>query len=156
MQLAEALIERADLQKRIEQLRSRIAANARYQEGEEPDEDAAALLAEAEQAVDALAVLLARINATNASTVLDSGETITALLARRDALRLRHALVTGAADATAGGGSYRQLRSELRTFAALPTADLRRRADLLAKELRELDAIIQRGNWEVTLLEPTD
>ena len=157
MQLAEALIERADLQKRVEQLRSRIAANARYQEGEEPDEDAAALLAEAEQAVDALEVLVARINATNASTVLASGDTVTALLARRDALRLRHSLVTGAADATAGGGGgYRQLRSELRTFAALPTAELRGRADLLAKELRELDATIQRSNWEVALLEPTD
>lgn len=153
MQLAEALIERADLQKRIEQLRGRIAANARYQEGEEPDEDAAALLAEAERAVDDLAVLLARINATNAATTVASGETITALLARRDALRLRYSLVSGAADATAGGlsGGYRQLRSELRTFAALPTAALRSRADGLAKELRELDATIQRTNWEVTL-----
>ncbi|SBN61802.1 hypothetical protein GA0004736_0693 [Curtobacterium sp. 9128] len=150
MQLAEALIERADLQKRIEQLRARIAGNARYQEGEEPDEDAAALLVEAESAIDALESLVARINATNSATVLPDGTTVTTLLARRDALRLRHALVTGAADAT-GGGSYRQMRSELRTFAALPTAELRSRADALAKELRELDATIQRTNWEVAL-----
>lgn len=154
MQLAEALIERADLQKRIEQLRGRIAANARYQEGEEPDEDARELLAEAERSIDALEVLLARINATNASTTVASGQTVTALLARRDALRLRHALVTGAADATAGtSGGYRQLRSELRTFAALPTAELRSRADALAKEIRELDAVVQRTNWEVTLVD---
>jgi len=151
MQLAEALIERADLQKRIEQLRARIAVNARYQEGEEPDEDAAALLVEAESAIDALESLVARINATNSATVLPDGTTVTTLLARRDALRLRHALVTGAADATTGGGSYRQMRSELRTFAALPTAELRSRADALAKELRELDATIQRTNWEVAL-----
>lgn len=154
MQLAEALIERADLQKRVEQLRGRIAANARYQEGEEPDEDARELLAEAERSIDALEVLLARINATNASTTVASGQTVTALLARRDALRLRHALVTGAADATAGAtGGYRQLRSELRTFAALPTAELRARADALAKEIRELDAVVQRTNWEVTLVD---
>ncbi|TDW42441.1 hypothetical protein EDF52_11434 [Curtobacterium sp. PhB42] len=154
MQLAEALIERADLQKRIEQLRGRIAANARYQEGEEPDEDARELLAEAERSIDALEVLLARINATNASTTVASGQTVTALLARRDALRLRHALVTGAADATSGtNGGYRQLRSELRTFAALPTAELRSRADALAKEIRELDAVVQRTNWEVTLVD---
>ncbi|MBF4606500.1 DIP1984 family protein [Curtobacterium sp. VKM Ac-1393] len=154
MQLAEALIERADLQKRIEQLRGRIAANARYQEGEEPDEDARELLAEAERSVDALEVLLARINATNAVTTVSTGQTVTALLARRDALRLRHSLVTGAADATAGiGGGYRQLRSELRTFAALPTAELRTRADALAKEIRELDAVVQRTNWEVTLVD---
>ena len=48
MKLAEALTARADLQRRIEQLRARITANARYQEGEEPAEDAAALLGEAE------------------------------------------------------------------------------------------------------------
>ena len=154
MQLAEALIERADLQKRIEQLRGRIAANARYQEGEEPDEDARELLAEAERSIDVLQVLLARINATNASTTVASGQTVTALLARRDALRLRHALVTGVVDATAGTtGGYRQLRSELRTFAALPTAELRSRADALAKEIRELDAVVQRTNWEVTLVD---
>lgn len=154
MQLAEALMERADLQKRIAQLRSRIDANARYQEGTEPEEEAAVLLAEAESAIDALQALLARINATNAATTVSSGETITALLARRDALRLRHALVSGAADATSEpGGSYRQLRSELRTLSALPTTELRTRADALAKELRELDAVVQRTNWEVTLVD---
>ena len=40
VKLAEALAARADLQRRIEQLRSRISDNARYQEGEEPAEDA--------------------------------------------------------------------------------------------------------------------
>lgn len=44
MKLAEALSLRANAARRIEQLRSRIVSNARYQEGEEPAEDAAALL----------------------------------------------------------------------------------------------------------------
>jgi hypothetical protein len=153
MQLAEALIERADLQKRIEQLRSRIESSARYQEGEEPAEDAALLLIDAERAIDDLAGLLLRINTTNAATTTSTGETITALLARRDALRLRHAVVTGAADAASGSNGYRQLRSELRTIAALPAAELRARADDLARELRELDATVQRTNWEVTLVD---
>ena len=63
MRLAEALTERGDLQKRIESLRGRIAANARYQEGEDPGEDAAALLDEALSAADELGVLIGRINA---------------------------------------------------------------------------------------------
>lgn len=153
MKLAEALIERADLQKRIEQLRSRTGTNARYQEGSEPAEDAAGLLAEAEQSVTALETLLVRINTTNAATTLPDGSTVTALLARRDALRLRHALVTGAADAAADTDGHRQLRSELRTIAALPVAALRKRADDLARDLREVDSVIQRTNWEVDLLE---
>ena len=36
MKLAEALIERADLQRRLEQLKQRLNQNAQYQEGEEP------------------------------------------------------------------------------------------------------------------------
>ncbi|KQO63800.1 DIP1984 family protein [Curtobacterium sp. Leaf261] len=151
MKLAEALIERADLQKRIEQVRSRIATNARYQEGAEPEEDATALLAEAERMVATLERLLLRINTTNAATTLRDGSTVTALLARRDALRLRHSLVSGAADAAAGSNGYRQLRSELRTMAALPVADLRKRVDDLARSIREVDVVIQRTNWEVDL-----
>jgi len=43
MKLAEALILRADIQKRIEQLKSRLADNAKGQEGENPSEEPKAL-----------------------------------------------------------------------------------------------------------------
>jgi len=46
MKLAEALNLRADLQRRVEQLRMRLAQNAKVQEGEEPLEDPKGLLAE--------------------------------------------------------------------------------------------------------------
>lgn len=46
MKLAEALILRADYQKRLAQLRERIKANARVQEGESPAEEPQALIAE--------------------------------------------------------------------------------------------------------------
>jgi hypothetical protein len=74
---------------------------------------------------------------------------------RRDVLRLRHAVVTAAADAAAGRdqrGAVRQLRSELMMLSALPVADLRAQADVLAREIRELDMRIQRTNWEADLL----
>lgn len=38
-------------------------------------------------------------------------------------------------------------------LAALPVADLRAQADALARELRELDVLIQRTNWEADLLD---
>jgi hypothetical protein len=44
VKLAEALALPATAVRRVEQLRARIVGNARYQEGEEPSEDAAALL----------------------------------------------------------------------------------------------------------------
>jgi hypothetical protein len=154
MKLAEALALRAEAVRRIEQLRSRIVDNARYQEGEEPAEDAAALLAQTGQACADLESLIRRINRTNASAHMGPG-TITDAIARRDVLKVRHGIITAAADAAAGRerGWSRQLRSELTFISALPVNDLRTQADDVARQIRELDTDIQRTNWEVDLLE---
>ncbi|GAB3436834.1 DIP1984 family protein [Actinophytocola sediminis] len=155
MRLAEALALRADVARRVEQLRSRIVGNARYQEGEEPAEDAVALLTEVGDALDELESLIRRINRTNAVTPLGEG-TLTDAIARRDTLRLRHGVLTSAADAAAGSGRpgvSRQLRSELAFVPALPVAGLRGQADQVARQLRELDMGIQRVNWEAELLD---
>jgi len=156
VKLAEGLALRADASRRIEQLRTRIVANARFQEGEEPAEDARALLAEAGVALDELEDLIRRINRTNAATRIGPEGTITDALARRDVLRARHSIVTAAADAAAGksqAGMGRQLRSELKMLAALPVAELRSQADDLARQVRELDVRIQQSNWEFDLME---
>ncbi|MFC7548733.1 DIP1984 family protein [Plantactinospora sp. GCM10030261] len=154
MKLAEALALRADAARRAEQLRTRIVASARYQEGEAPAEDAAALLAEVDEVLGELETLIRHINRTNAATLVEGG-TLTDALARRDVLRLRHSVVTSAADAAAGEGQrgFRQLRSELKMVPALPVAQLRSQADDLARQLREVDTLIQRTNWEVDLLD---
>jgi hypothetical protein len=102
VKLAEALALRADATRRIEQLRTRIVANARFQEGEEPAEDAQALLAEAGAVLDELEDLIRRINRTNAATRIGPEDTITDALARQDVLRTRHSVVTAAADAAVG------------------------------------------------------
>lgn len=155
MKLAEALSLRSDSARRIEQLRARIVGSARYQEGEEPAEDAAALLTEAGSVLDEYETLIRRINHTNAMASMGAEGTLTDALARRDVLRLRHNVITAAADAAAGksSGLHRQLRSELKMFAALPVGDLRAQADQIARELRELDVRIQSSNWEVDLLD---
>jgi hypothetical protein len=156
VKLAEALALRADATRRVDQLRTRIVANARFQEGEEPAEDAQALLAEAGSVLDELEDLIRRINRTNAATRIGPEGTITDALARRDVLRTRHSVVTAAADAAVGrsqAGMGRQLRSELKMLAALPVAQLRAQADDLARQIRELDVRIQQSNWEFDLME---
>ncbi|KOT46313.1 hypothetical protein ADK48_13735 [Streptomyces rimosus subsp. rimosus] len=156
VKLAEALAERAEAARRVEQLRARVVSSARYQEGETPAEDAAELLAEADEVLATLETLIRRINRTNAAVDMGRHGTLTDALARRDVLRLRHSVVTSAADAAAGTGERgygRQLRSELLTLPALPVAELRRQADLIAREVREIDVAIQRTNWEADLLD---
>jgi hypothetical protein len=156
VKVAEALAERADAMRRVEQLRSRIVGSARFQEGEEPAEDAGALLLEAGHLLERLELLIRQINRTNALAEIEPGVTVSDALARRDVLRLRHAVISSAADASAGrdrGGHVRQLRSELKMLSALPVAELRAQADGLARDIRELDVRIQRSNWEVDLVD---
>lgn len=158
MKLAEALSLRSDGQRRLQELKVRAQSMARYQEGEEPAEDAMQLVDEAQQALDELERLVRQINTTNAVTRVADGSTLTNALARRDVLRLRHGLLTAVADAGAGQEkrgytAIRQTRTELKFVSAVPVADLRHQADELARQLRELDAQIQQTDWGVDLIE---
>jgi hypothetical protein len=156
MKLAEALALRSDANKRFVALRARAQANARYQEGESPAENAVELVAEADRVLAELEDLIRRINRTNAATRLDEEMTVTDAIARRDVLRLRHALYTSVADAASarsGPGMARQMRSELRYVSAVTVSELRTAADEVAKQHRELDVQIQQANWETDLVE---
>jgi hypothetical protein len=152
MKLAEALAERADAQKRVAQLLQRVQLSARTQEGETPPEDPNDLLREIDGVLDRLEELIREINRTNASIELEPGVSMTDALARRDVLAKRR----GAAAAAAEAGSLRHdrySRSEVKFVTTLDVSAIRRRADQLAKEYRELDARIQSKNWEVDLRE---
>ena len=150
MKLAQALAERADLQKRVAQLRARLLRNARVQEGEEPAEQPEALLAELDGLIAQLESLVTRINRTNAATE-DGGETLTALLARRDCLALKVAAVRDFLD-EASFLVPRGTVGEIKVRSTVPVAALQKRADALSKELRELDVRVQSLNWTVELL----
>ncbi len=99
MKLAEALIARADAQKRLAQLRSRISSSAKHQEGDDPSEDPNALIREAEDVASDLNVLIQRINRTNARTSFDGTRTLTDALADRDVLLIRRKIYAEAAEA---------------------------------------------------------
>ena len=58
MKLAEALILRADTQKRIAQLKERLLLNAKVQAGDQPAEKPESLLAELEEATCQLIALI--------------------------------------------------------------------------------------------------
>ncbi len=146
MKLAEALAQRADLQTRYSQLGERARQSARYQEGETPAEDAAALLAQMDRIAAQLEDLIVRINIQNLETEVTPGMSMTAALARRDTLRRLQKSRTDLADAAAAQPD-RYSRTELRSFAAVDVKALRDEADAYAKEARELDTLIQGGNW---------
>ncbi|PRX99934.1 DIP1984 family protein [Allonocardiopsis opalescens] len=151
MRLAEALNRRADLNARLGELRKRVLANARYQEGGAPAEDPEELLAEFGRLADELEALIRRINATNLATPFGDGRTLTDALARRDVLRIRQQLHSALAD----GASQLQPRmraAEIRTVPSVDVAAVRRAADELAREFRRLDTRIQELNWTTELV----
>ena len=150
MKLAEALIRRADLQRRLAQLKSRAVDAARIQEGDEAEEDATALLGDFDRAADELEQLIERINVQNLKTEVQNGLTVTAALAKRDALHQRHGMRVELADAAARR-SDRLTRSEIKFVAAVNIRDLRQQVDDLAREIRELDNRIQQVNWATEL-----
>jgi len=152
MKLAEALIQRADHRKRLDQLRERLLRVARVQEGDAPAEDPAALLAEVERTAAELTRLIQRINRTNATTALDDGRTIADAIAERDTLRLRHTILTMLLQATTIKQD-RLTKSEVRFQRTVDVVALQRQADNLAQATRELDTKIQAANWLVDLLD---
>ena len=152
MKLGEALTLRSQVQTRIEQIRGRLNASALVQEGEQPPEDPVALLAEFDQLATELERLVRSINRTNLATQLPDGTTLTDALARRDVLTVRQSVIRQVAD-VAGERQQRYGRAEIRILATVDVGALRRQADDLARERRELDGLIQETNWSTELLQ---
>lgn len=151
MKLAEALQERADLNRKIEELKRRLSNVILVQEGEEPAEAPAALLQALDDAAARLEYLMAAINLTNCRTKVN-GETLTALIARKDALLVRLAAYRDLVY-QAGQNTSRARGTEIRVKATLKAAELQKAVDTMAKEVRLLDNLLQETNWKTRLVE---
>jgi len=152
MKLAEALLLRADCQKRVEQLKARLLSSAKVQEGEKPSEEPQKLLSEIEAICNQLVDLIKRINKTNSTTAFGEYGSIADALAERDVLILRRAAYSDLA-AYAAVRQDRVTRSEVKYIATINVAETRQHADALAKNYRELDARIQEMNWKTELID---
>ncbi|MBE5801525.1 MAG: hypothetical protein E7319_04475 [Clostridiales bacterium] len=149
MKLAQALQERADLNRRIEQLNTRLINNATVQEGEKTAEDPAQLMAELDGCIARLETLIGQINLTNSKTVVD-GLTLTEWIARRDALKVRieawRSLVNAASQL-----ARRAARTEIKILSAVDVPQLQKQLDDACAEMRRVDDRIQETNWMTEL-----
>jgi hypothetical protein len=152
MRLAEALIIRADYAKRIAQLRQRIAANAKVQEGNDPPESPGELIDEVTRIVNDLVGMIRKINIKNSSTDLEPGLTIADAIAVRDGLKIKQAIYRESANAGVVTQD-RYSKSEVEFKSTVDIAALQKQADSFALEYRDLDAKIQEANWQTELKE---
>lgn len=149
MKLAEALNQRADLQKRIAQLRERLANNVKVQEGDEPAENPEDLFRELEGSLKQLKDLIVSINRTNQETLWE-GRTLTEMIAEKDVLSMNLSTLRAVLDA-ANVRSDRYSRNEIKFIRTVDVNGLQKKVDDLSKGLRELDSKLQQANWMTDL-----
>ena len=149
MKLAEALQERADLNRKIEQLRSRLSSNAVVQEGECPAEEPSELLKELDECTARLEELICRINLTNCGAVVE-GKTLTAWIAEKDVLTLRLGIYRNFLT-EASQTARRAARTEIKILSTVDVKELQKTVDRMSRELRLIDNRIQETNWKTEL-----
>lgn len=152
MKLAEALIARADAEKRIQQLQQRLLRSVKVQEGDSPPEDPQTLLDEAISIIRNQRVLIQQINRSNAATQFDATRTLTDALAERDILMKERGMLTFVID-NAAQVQPRYGRMEIKFISMVDIAQLQSRVDDISRRYRELDSAIQQLNWTIDLIE---
>jgi hypothetical protein len=152
MKLAEALILRADCQKKIAQLKDRLIRSAKVQEGDEPPENPAGLILEIEQAFIQLLNLIQKINQTNSTAQFNDQLTMSDALAMRDTLILKRNLFS---DLVQSASVTQNLysRTEIKFASTVNIKEIQKQLDQMARDYRQLDTKIQEMNWNIDLIE---
>lgn len=129
---------------------NRLINNSIVQENEKTAEDPNELLAELDDNINRLRILIERINQTNSVTVSD-GKTITSLIAERDSLKLKISVYRELVNNASQTG-MRARMSEIKILSAVDVKEIQKKIDKMSKELRLTDNLIQSLNWSTELV----
>ncbi|MFT4414927.1 DIP1984 family protein [Fredinandcohnia humi] len=146
MKLAEALLERADQQKRLAQIKERILRSTLVQEGEQPYENPNELMKEMKQILQSLQTLMKRINKTNAMTPLDNYGTISDAIVQRELLMKQRSILESIVE-KAAIMDMRYSHSEIKTITTVNIKELQSEIDEISKQYRIVDTLLQQTNW---------
>lgn len=151
MKIAEALILRADIQKRIAQLKTRLNNNAKVQENEEPAENPELLLTELENLISQLNDLIVKINRTNTLSKIDR-ISLVELIAKKDTLSQKAGILREFIEIASQKVNLYST-TEIKVFSTVNVSELQKKLDKLSKEIRETDTKLQQANWTIDLVE---
>ena len=151
MKIAEALILRADIQKRIAQLRTRLNNNAKVQENEEPAENPELLLTELENLILQLNDLIVKINRTNTLSKIDE-ISLVELIAKKDTLSQKAGILREFIEIASQKVDLYST-TEIKVFSTVNVSEQQKKLDKLSKEIRETDTKLQQANWTIDLVE---
>ncbi len=149
MKLAEGLLLRADLTKKIEHLVHRIRPVLIVSAEKEPQEDPTKLLAQLRKANQDLETIIVRINKTNNETFIEDGMTLMEGLAKRDSLKL-------ISEKLRSIRQWSQINNSSSYDKQLATVDIKNlqiEIDQNGRAFRQIDSKIQELNWLTELKE---
>lgn len=142
MKLAEGLLLRADLMKKIEHLQNRIRPVLIVSDDKLPQEDPNKLLAQLRKAVQDLEEVIVRINKTNNETPVEGEGSLMEALAKRDSLKMlseKLRTIRYAAQVNNSGDSNLKTTIDIKK--------LQIEMDQTGRAFREIDSKIQEINW---------
>lgn len=152
MRLAEALIERAEIQKQNASLISRMSENAKVQEGDEPAENPLELLQRYQENMERLEYLIQKINYTNSVSIYQEKATIADTIAHRDSIKSKiKAYQRIASDLIISPSRYST--TEIRFVRTLDLKEMQAMIDKMSKEFRQIDTKLQELNWTTDLIQ---
>ena len=146
MKLAELLIERAECQKKIIDLKIQILANLKIQEGDTPALSIDDLLSEFSNVNNKLEKLVVAINTANSKFKLSNGKTLTEGIAIRESLKAKIDFYKDIIK-TSNTKDFRLTRTEIKMVLTLDINHILKEIDKLSKQFRLLDNEIQQVNW---------
>ena len=152
MKLAEALLLRSDLQKKLLSLQQRIHKNVLVQDGDTPSEDPEQLIDEAVLVNKQLFQLIQKIHQTNAQAQANNGKALLDILNQRDQLTAEHRIIQQAIDNTQKDTDRYSVR-EIKWIKAVSVSKLQIQADEISQSLRLINLEIQASNWQIDLRE---
>ena len=142
MKLAEALLLRSDLMKKIEHIQNRIRPVLIVSDDKKPQEDPAKLLAQLRTAIQDLETLVIRINKTNNETHIKGEGSLMEALAKRDSLKMLSEKLRNIRYAAQINNSG---DANLKT--TIDIKKLQTEMDQTGRAFREIDSKIQELNW---------
>lgn len=142
MKLAEGLLLRADLLKKIEHLQNRIKPVLIVSDDKQPQEDPIVLLAQLRKAIQDLELIIVRINKTNNDTIVEGEGLLYEALAKRDSLKMLSEKLRNIRQAAQ---IYNTGETNLK--ATISIKNLQIEMDQTGRAFREIDSKIQEINW---------
>jgi len=148
MKLAEGLLLRADLQKKIAHLNARIIPVTKVTTGKTPQEDPIKLMATLRKAIKDFEAIVVKINKTNNVTPFPGKNNLMEALAERDALKM---LAEQLRSIRQGCQLHNLGYSNIET--TIDVKSLQIEIDQVGRAFREIDSQIQQINWLTELQE---